>query len=171
MEAISEIRLGEINSKEDLSLRLGDALDMKASISLAAIIFLATQTAYLFDKGLARYGYYLQVVSIVCIVFAAIYALLELWPIEYGLPQPESLIVTKRIKELTDHYGAYPNVEENVVKSFMEDEMAWAQNRIADNQNKNRRKSDLLARSFWFMGVAVILNLLTVCLFLFKPNA
>lgn len=171
MESILEIRLGEINSKEDLSIRLGDALDMKASIGLAVILFLATQTAYLFDKGLPPYGYVLQQISIGCVVLAALFALLELWPIVYGLPQPESPVIADRLKELKGHYAAYPNADMNVSKCFMEDEMEWAKSRIADNQKKNRWKSSMLALSFCFTGVSVSLNLLTVYLFLLKPNA
>ena len=77
MAAIGEIRLEEINAKEDLSLRLGDALDVKASIGLAIILFLATQSAYLLDKGLPRLGVHVQFVSIVCLVLAALFALLD----------------------------------------------------------------------------------------------
>lgn len=166
MAAISEILLEEINAKEDLSLRLGDALDVKASIGLALILFLATQSAYLLEKGLPRIGVAMQLFSIVAVVVAAIFALLELWPRTYILPQPESDYIPKRIEELTQHYGPYPDVESNVLGAFVNDEMQWAKKRIADSQRKNRSKSRRLEVSFWCTGAAVILNLLTVLLFL-----
>ena len=56
MAALAERLLEEINAKEDLSLRLGDALDVKASIGLAVVLFLGTQTAYFLEKGLPRIG-------------------------------------------------------------------------------------------------------------------
>ncbi len=79
VEVMQMIR-DEIHAKEDLSLRLGDALDIKASIGLAVILFLATQSAYFLDKGLPRIGIAMQLFSILCIVLAAIFALAELWP-------------------------------------------------------------------------------------------
>ncbi len=164
MTDITELRLEEINAKEDLSLRLGDALDVKASIGLALILFLATQSAYLLDKGLPRFGVTMQILSILCVVAAALFSLLELWPRVYVLPEPESPIVSQRIEELTNHYSAYPDLEENVAKALMSDSIQWASNRIADNQKKNRNKSALLEWSFWFTGAAVVINLLTVVL-------
>jgi hypothetical protein len=164
MVAIAEIRLEEINAKEDLSLRLGDALDVKASIGLAIILFLATQSAYLLDKGLSRLLVQVQFVSIVCVVLAALFALFELWPRVYVLPEPESPIISQRIDQLTSHYSAYPDLETNVANALLRDEMQWAATRIADNQKKNRHKSMLLEGSFWFTGIAVVINLLTVVL-------
>jgi hypothetical protein len=49
-ERAYERLLEEINSKDDLAVRLGDTLDVKASIVLAAITLLATQTAYFLDQ-------------------------------------------------------------------------------------------------------------------------
>lgn len=164
MAAIAEIRLGEVNAKEDLSLRLGDALDVKASIGLAVILFLATQSAYLLDKGLPRLGTVMQILSIACVILSAIFALMELWPQVYVLPEPESHQISQRIEELTAHYRNYPEVETYAARAFMDDQIDWATKRIADNQKKNRRKSTLLALSFVFTGGAVVINLLTVLL-------
>lgn len=156
----------EIYAKEDLSLRLGDALDVKASIGLAVILFIATQSAYFLDKGLPPLGVAMQLFSVFCIVIAAISALLELWPRTYILPEPESDYIPKRIEELKEHYSPYPDVESNVANAFLSDEIQWAKNRITDSQRKNRSKSLRLEISFWSTGAAVILNLLTVLLFL-----
>lgn len=166
MAELAEIRLEEINAKEDLSLRLGDALDVKASIGLAVILFLATQSAYFLDKHLRTLGVATQVISIVCIVCAAMFALLELWPRPYILPEPESEYIPKRIEELKQHYSPYPNVESNVANAFINDEIQWAKNRIASNQRKNKLKSTFLNWSFWFTGAAVVLNMVTTLMFL-----
>ena len=100
----------------------------------------------------------------VCVVLAALFALFELWPRVYVLPEPESPIISQRIEELTAHYSAYPDLETNVATALMRDQIQWAANRIADNQKKNHRKSALLEWSFWFTGAAVVINLLTVFL-------
>jgi hypothetical protein len=165
MAAIAEIRLGEINAKEDLSLRLGDALDVKASIGLALLIFLATQSAYFLDKGLSHFGHVMQTGSISCICVAVVLALCELWPRKYVLPEPESPVVTKRIEQLTEHFRAFPiehpDIEMSVANALIKDEMQWAKHRIAANQKKNWRKSNFLNWSFWLTIPAIALNLAT----------
>ena len=47
---VCERLLIEINAKDDLATKLGDALDVKASILLVVIVFLATQTAYFLEN-------------------------------------------------------------------------------------------------------------------------
>jgi hypothetical protein len=163
---MAERLLGEINAKEDLSLRLGDALDVKASIGLALILFLATQTAYFLDKGLSHFGLWMQYGSIASVVLAAFFAVRELWPRKYILPEPESEIIPERIGELNQYFqtysAAYPDVIGNVEKALLKDEIRWATNRIADNQKKNRIKSDSLNFSFWFTVPAIVLNIGTL---------
>lgn len=170
MAAIAEIRLEEINAKEDLSLRLGDALDVKASIGLALLIFLATQSAYFLDKRVAHYAFGMQVASIFCIVVAVILAICELWPRIYILPEPESNIVTERIEELRQfflaHSDEYPDVEASTTSALINDQMKWAKERIADNQKKNWRKSNCLNWSFWLTIPAIALNLATLLTFM-----
>lgn len=50
MELINDRILAELSVKDDLSFKLGDTLDVKASIGMVVITFLGTQTAYLLDK-------------------------------------------------------------------------------------------------------------------------
>lgn len=163
---IAERLLEEINSKEDLTLRLGDALDVKASIGLALIIFLATQTAYFLDKGLSRFGFWMQVLSIIFIAIAAFFAIYELWPRKYILPKPESDVIPARVNQLKEHFAAYPNVQENVADAFINDEITWATTRIADNQAKNALKSNSLNYSFWSTIPALALNIATLLTFI-----
>ncbi len=171
MAAIAESFIGkhlleEINAKEDLSLRIGDALDVKASIGLAIILFLATQTALFLEKGLPRIGVWMQGTSILFIILAAYFAIYELWPREYTLPKPESSDISDRIKELRQHFEAHADgstdVEHNVADALLEDEIYWAKKRIADNQKKNWLKSDSLNWSFWLTIPAIALNIGTV---------
>ena len=162
MAAIAERLLQDINAKEDLSLRLGDALDVKASIGLALILFIATQTAYFLDKGISHLGITMQLFSIVSIVLAASFALAELWPRTYFLPDPESQYVANRIEQLKAHYAPYADADSYVTSALMEDEILWAKVRIEDDRKKNDKKSSLLNWSFCFTGVAIVLNLLTM---------
>lgn len=47
MSAIQDRLLAELSAKDDLAFKLGDTLDVKASIVMVVIAFLGTQTAYL----------------------------------------------------------------------------------------------------------------------------
>ena len=171
---IGEHLLEEINAKEDLSLRLGDALDVKASIGLALILFLATQTAYLLGEkslSLPLLGKWMQFTSIGFVILATFFALYELWPRNYTLPKPESEDVSNRIKELQQHFeacAASTDVEIKVAGKLVEDEIYWAKKRIADNQKKNWRKSNSLNWSFWMTIPAITLNMGTVLTLVLK---
>jgi hypothetical protein len=162
--SLAERLLEEINAKEDLSLRLGDALDVKASIGLALILFLATQSAYFIDKGLSHVGLWMQIASIGFVAFATFFALRELWPRTYILPEPEA--IPKRVEQLQQHFqshaDAYPDVAGNVAEALLNEEIRCATKRIAANQKKNWIKSHSLNRSFWFTVPAIILNIATV---------
>jgi hypothetical protein len=168
MGSIYERLLGEINAKEDLSLRLGDALDVKASIGLAIILFLTTQTVSFFDKGLSGCAFWTQVLSTVCIIVGAVCAIVELWPREYILPQPESDVISRRIEELRQFYADSSDAVNQIANAFIADEIVWTKNRIADNQKKNWAKSNALNWSFWFTSGAIILNLITLLLLIKK---
>jgi len=163
---IAERLLEEVNAKEDLSLRLGDALDVKASIGLALLLFLATQSVYFFDKGLSHLGNWMQTASVICVIVAVTMAIAELWPRQFILPEPESPVVGRRIEQLREHFkkfpAEYPDVEASVNDTLLEDELEWTKDRIADNQKKNKVKSDCLNWSFWLTVPAIVLNLLTV---------
>ncbi len=168
MATLAQIMLEDIKVKEDLTLRLGDSLDVKASIHLAIVIFLATQTAYFFDKGLPRFAVDMQLFSVVCEIAAIVFALLELRPIEYTLPEPESVVITDRIEQLTQFYLALnsENIESDVVRAITRDQTGWTKKRIANNQRQNRLKSKFLEGSFWSTSAAVVLNFLTLLVFL-----
>jgi hypothetical protein len=160
--------LTELNAKEDLTLRLGDALDVKASIGLAIILFLATQSDSFFDKCLPPWGFWVQICSVICIVGGALCAIAELWPRTYILPQPESDVISRRIAQLTEYYAANTDGPDQVEDALIADEIMWAKNRIADNQKKNWAKSNALNWSFWFTSGAIALNLLTLAILIKK---
>lgn len=162
MDGMNERLLEELSSKDDLAIRLGDTLDVKASIGLVVITFLATQTAYFLDKHISGAAHIMQVGSVVCLSVALFFALVELWPRTYMLPLPESSGI-ERAEQLRKHYAQYENVPDFVViEQLTKDESAWAKVRIAVNQKKNHSKSIWLSISFYFTTVAMILNILTL---------
>ena len=166
-EKAYERLLKEMNSKDDLAVRLGDTLDVKASILLAAITLLATQTAYFLDKGTPRLPHYLLIGAAVLLGSATLSAFTELWPRTYLMPVPESSGIS-RAAELHDFYSQHEGVEAGVMLAeFTKNEMGWARERITKNQGINRIKSKCLELSFYFTAVAMLLNIATLFMRLF----
>jgi hypothetical protein len=158
---IDEMLLTELKSKDDLIIKLGDAIDAKINIGLVLIVFLATQTAFFLEKSLP--GRSLQIIAAYCLGLAAVCALVGLWPRKFLLPYPESNI-SGRIKELAEHYAAYPNLEENVTREITKNDIEWTSARITGNQRKNMTKSQWLSFSFWLTAGALLLNIACVIL-------
>lgn len=159
---VNERLLDELNAKDDLAIKLGDTLDVKASIGLVVITFLATQTAYFLDKHISGAAHNMQVGSVVCLSVALFFALVELWPRTYMLPLPESSAVS-RAEELRKHYAQYADAPAAAISEHLtKDEIEWAKTRIIANQKKNHQKSRWLSISFYFTAGALILNILTL---------
>lgn len=72
MGVVNEKLLAELNAKDDLAQRLGDTLDVKASMGMVVITFLGTQTAYFLDKHVVGIAHKLQAVSVCFLVLATI---------------------------------------------------------------------------------------------------
>jgi len=159
--------LAEMNSKDDLTFRVGDTLDMKASILLAAITLLATQVFYFLDKRQAGLAYYLLLVSAVLLAGATVAAFLELRPRKYIIPIPEKSGID-RAAELKRFYSQHEGVEvETMMAEFTKDQMGWAQSRISTNMDINKTKADWLERSFYLTACAMILNIIALFMRLF----
>jgi hypothetical protein len=166
-EKAYERLLEEINSKDDLAVRLGDTLDVKASILLAAITLLATQTAYFLDKGILGLPHYLLIGAAGLLGLATLAAFAELWPREYQLPVPESSGID-RAAELRDFYSQHEGVESSVMLSeFTKNQIGWAQFRILKNEGINESKSLCLQFSFYLIALAMSFNFATLFMRLF----
>jgi hypothetical protein len=166
-ERAYERLLDEINSKDDLAVRLGDTLDVKASILLAAITLLATQTAYFLDKQTPGLPHYFLIGAVVLLVLATVATFVELWPTDYHLPVPETSGID-RVGEIYDHYSKYENADADVmISGFINDEIGWAQFRISRNEAINDKKSLWLQVSFYLTAGAMTLNLATLFMRLF----
>ncbi len=166
-ERAYERLLAEIGSKDDLAVRLGDTLDVKASILLVVITFLATQTAYFLDKHATGTPHYLLEGAGIILALATIAAFVELWPRTYMMPVPESSGVD-RAAELRDFYSQHADVDvSTMLGEFTKDQIGWARTRIATNQGINRQKSTYLSLSFYFIAVGMVLNSIVLFMRLF----
>lgn len=162
MGIVNDRLLAELSAKDDLAFRLGDTLDVKASIGLVVITFLGTQTAYLLDKHVTGLAHILQAGSVVALVAATIASIVELWPRNYVMIEPE-VNTASRIIELQDHYSQYGGeVDANVLDQLTENEVAWTLDRIVANQTKNHAKGKWLDWAFKATAVSLILNAITL---------
>jgi hypothetical protein len=166
-DAAYERLLGEMNKKDDSAIKLGDTLDVKASILLAAIALLATQTAYFLDKHVLGVAHVLLILSGVCLAIATIASFFELWPRDYHFPVPEKSGID-RAAELRDFYSQHEGVDASVMLSeFTKDEIGWAQFRISKNEAVNERKSLCLRISFYLIAASMTFNIITLFMRLF----
>ncbi len=162
MDQVNQKLLAALSVKDDLAFKLGDTLDVKASICMVLITFLSTQTAYLLDKHVNGTAHELQAGTVICLVIATVAAIVELWPRRYVMVEPEENL-SSRIPELVDHYSKYPGLlEQSVIDQLTLEEIGWAKDRIASNQAKNKSKSRWLDVCFYATACAMSINATTM---------
>jgi hypothetical protein len=165
-ERAYEKLLDEMTTKDDLEVRLGDTLDVKASIGLVVITFLATQTVYFLDKHPSGFPHGLQIASGIFLAAATIAAFVVLWPRNYMLPLPESSGID-RATELREFYAQHENVETStMISQFIQDEIGWTKIRILANEKQNETKSFWLEKSFYLTAIAMVMNIVTLLYFM-----
>jgi len=158
---ISDLVAQRLDVKDDQLLRMGDALDVKASIELIVITFLATQTAdFLNNAQIVGLWAWLQLGSAVALIVAGVFALWELWPRDYEVEASESL--EGWASELCDFYKREADAELKIAESLHMGRIKRVKERVAANNRVNDWKSRLLMWSFRFTGAAMIMNLLTL---------
>ena len=166
-DAMYERLLSEISAKDDLAVKLGDALDIKASILLAAITLLATQTAYFLDKHPKGIAHAFLIAAAILLGCATVAAFWELWPRDYHLPVPEKSGID-RLNQLRDFYAPHEDVSTSeMIAEFTRNEIGWAQFRISENGTANKRKSLWLRLSFYFTLAGMTLNIAVLFMRLF----
>lgn len=151
--------LKRLDLKDDQAFKAGDAIDIKASIGLVLITFLATQTGvFLTTVGP---GHRLQILAAVALAFAGALALVELWPVDYLV---ETAGWDGWLAELRAHYKDQPDQDAKVAAAMTAGQITRMKQRIKCNRQMNERKSRFLLWSFRFTAVALVLNLLTLIL-------
>lgn len=162
MGTSNERLLSELNVKDDLSFKLGDTLDVKASIGMVVITFLGTQTAYLLDKHVTGASHYIQAGSVLALLLATVASIAELWPRDYLMIEPEESTAS-RIAELEAHYAEYDqSPADAVIDELTKNEIEWTRQRISVNQKNNGAKGKFLVLAYQSTAVAFILNAITL---------
>lgn len=152
-----------LRAQNDIEFALGDTLDIKTSIALVVIIFLATQSSGFLASQMPRHWHNVQVLSVVCLIVAGLLAVWELIPRTYkvGLSPAEYAGWLDRVKTFYSTQ-AVPNPENQSAEFIRRKAIEQMGTRFSENSALNKKKSLAVEWSFYFAMAALVLNLLTL---------
>lgn len=165
-EALKEIMTARIFERDRQEFALGDTLDIKTSIVLVALTFLASQTAQCLQSELVFPGKVFQYFSIVALVLGGVTAVAELWPRDYRIEATPDKY-ERWIDQLEVYYSDEPNASAKVIREAVTRRAELAKERIQENLSVNKQKSHLMMISFVCTTLAFALNLATLAMRLF----
>jgi hypothetical protein len=163
MNGYEQIISENLKEQDEREFALGDTLDIKTSIALVVITFLATQSADFLKTPLSSFWHVIQRLSVVCIIIAGVLALIELIPRGYKLRMaPDKFL--EWINQTVEFYESQGKTdpESSTAKRISIVEIEKLKDRFKANSAINEVKSSLMAGSFYFTMVAVALNLATL---------
>jgi hypothetical protein len=157
----SDLIIERLNAKDELTYQRGDTLDVKASIVLVVVTFLAGQSADLLAKGnLTPLGKTVQIVAAISVALAGILVWGQLWPREYEVEAAEKLPQWKA--ELEEFYSDVSGGSEMVSAVLTEGIIRRTTERIYANSAINRERSNLLLWSYIFASLSLGIDLVTM---------
>lgn len=147
--------------RDRMELSLGDTLDVKTGILLAAIAVLGALTSGLLANGsLSKSEEFAQIVSLGMLGVGAFFSVWAIWPRDYLLPElPDAY--SKWMSELKRHYQNNP---EKADSEFETGIVSKANERIHRNHKINCVKSRWLYRAFVPTFLALLIDLGTLVL-------
>jgi len=157
--AIEELKMERVNEIVGREFALADTLDVKTSIVLAIVVFLATQSDSFFHAGLLPHIIMLQYVSIGAQVVAGLCAVFALRPRKYGAER-EITGYDKWIDTIRDNHSE--DAEGTALRVIIEKRANRAKQRAERYVARNEEKARLLGLAFYFTAGATILNLATL---------
>jgi archaellum biogenesis protein FlaJ (TadC family) len=167
MENLQTILLKEFSDESERSFTLGDAFDMKASILLIVITFLATQTASFLAKADLPVIWYGQIVAAFLLAGAGVLTIWELLPREYIFFSPSNGAIERKIAKLQQEHG--DGHDHKVSEHLIEAQIEWARERALKHKSINRRKSSIIYGAFVLIAGAFAINITTVLFFVMRP--
>lgn len=134
---------------------LGDTLDIKTGLVLAALTFLALQSAELIRSGLPLMQKIVQYASVSSLVLGGIFAAWELLPANYD----REATPDKYVDWLETERQKNPDL---VAQTLMNGRLKRAMERVTGNLAVNKRKSRFMVASFVCALVSFGANVLTL---------
>jgi hypothetical protein len=138
---------------------LGDTLDIKTGLILAALTFLAIQSGELIHSGLPLSQQILQYISVGALILGGVLATLELWPIDYDREAPPDKYLDWLEAE-TQNQGI--SGSEAVASLLTKGRLTRTLERINTNFTANKRKSRFMRASFLFVVLSFAANVTTL---------
>ena len=150
---IDDLIVDRLSLKESQLMQQADALDVKASIMLAALIFLGGHSTYILSRYVPFWLLASQVISIMLQVVAAFYTS---WMIKLqGYPCEDTLALISWKDDLSATYpAAY------VENEFKQAIKVRASERITKIKSINEAKADAFERVFFIALSAFALNVI-----------
>jgi predicted membrane protein len=152
-------RLESAQKYDDSERSLDDVLDVKASVALVAVTFLAGVSAQLITKqGLtplwSKIQLPVQIVALLLLSVAGALIITELWPADYStLPTP------KADADWIEKLGAAGKDSVAVLDAVLNNKLSSAIERVEHNKKITDRKSVLLHWAFKLLAFALTLVL------------
>jgi hypothetical protein len=173
MDPVSELfkwRLESAQKYDDSERSLGDVMDVKASVALVAVTFLAGVSAQLITMpGLSplrsEIQLPVQLIALLLLSVAGSLIIAELWPSDY-----KTLSTPKADADWIERLNTAGDNSATVLDTVLKYKLSSATERVEHNKKINDRKSVLLAWAFKLLAVALTLvlgNLLWLAVNLF----
>ena len=157
----NKAELEQLLTKDRLLFNLSDTLDMKASVSLIVVTFLAALTAdFLAAHMLSDWIRRLQILAAIALAIGGICAMVVLWPRVYAVEKAEEFGAFW--EELVKHYKGADDADQQVKNAYLAGRIKGIKAQISANRQVDDRKSQFLSGAYKCAGVALLLNLITL---------
>jgi hypothetical protein len=162
-EDLEEIIVEHLKWQNQVEYELSDSYDVKTSIALVVILFLAAQSAGFLGSQMPLHWHYWQIASVIFLIISGVLSVIELIPRTYrvGLSPNE---FQQWIDEVKSFYGAQAASDPNVrtVEFVRRKQIDQMRERFIENSSKNASKSALIQWIFLSMVISLAINLLTL---------
>jgi hypothetical protein len=160
MDSLFAAKISEYAFQRDQQeFNLGDTLDIKTGLILAALTFLAIQSGELLRPGITTYVAILQTISITALALGGAFVVFELKPRDYYREEPPSVYIS-----WADELKSKGLDESAIPQKIADRRLTLANERVTANLALNIKKSRAMINAFWFTVAAFGLNLLTLAL-------
>jgi hypothetical protein len=157
-EKILDTLWEDANALDDAVVKLGDALDVKASIVLVLATFLgAVSGPILILHDLAAWVKFAQATAVAALGCAVVACLIALWPAEFILP-PTVEAWEAFITEAADEQKDNPNGLDAVLLDLYRSRLRKAKERIGINRRFTDRKSKYNSYAFYAVAIAILMD-------------
>jgi len=158
-----EDTLGLTLDRDKQQYALGDTYDIKTSIVLVGLTFLAVQSSDLLKLSLCPLEHAAAYIAVVVLAIGGILTAIELWPRKYRSgADPEQWIAW--LLETERHYQHDADVDKKVLQRSREVRLEQALECIRKNQRINETKYWFMIGSIGCAVIAFVVNIATLLL-------